>query len=90
MSAAKLKEASTGLRRSWSPPGSRPWSGSDIAIMKLLKAAEEHACPDSRDALEGLRTRAVRLETGIREALDGMDINGAPAEILRRALGSLG
>lgn len=90
MSAAKLKEASTNLRRCWSPPAQRPYSGADLATLKLLKAAEDHACPDSRDALEGLRTRAVRLETGIREALDGMDLNGAPAEILRRALGHLG
>lgn len=75
MSAA-LKKLVDDVERVWSPPAGRAWGLDTVAIVKLLKAIK--ALP--------VETREKKLETGIREALDGLPADGAAAEILRRAL----
>lgn len=76
---ATLTQLAADVRRVWSPPAGRAWSLADLAMVKLLKAIEE-APPD----------RLPALAHSVFDALDGLDPEGAPAEILERALREAG
>jgi len=71
-----LRQLVADVEKVWSPPAGRAWSLADVRIRRLLARAGTY---DDRIAV---------LEKGIRDALDGLDRDGAPAEILRTALGA--
>jgi hypothetical protein len=65
-----LKTLASEVRRVWNPPGGRPWSYADVAIVKLLRTIEDAPDQPEETRNEILEKAALAIEEAFSRDLD--------------------